>query len=408
MKQLLRPRKGYALATILILLGICMFGAAALVTISILESRISRSQLEGTVAYYVAEAGVSDAVWRLNNNSTLRNALIAGTLATNYSVTDQPQAGQSFTVTLATGPQGAGYGTVEVVGTVNNGSFIAQRRIQASVFIGDGSAPVTGGNVIYGASDISITNGNGAVTLKTGNLYARRHIIINQASVDGPGRTINALGNYSSNSSTVNVAGIYAANYPPAPTDNVVAPGYNFSQYSGLPTNQCTAANFASQTQLRCTPTQLRNLIGSATNFTFNNQVVFVDSGLTFNSWARDKNLTFNGLLVVNGDVEVTGSADNFTLTINNPGNDQSGIVAAGNITNSNGMWNIDGIYYASGNMWFNNPGTISISGAVIAAGNISMNTGVAIDLSFNGGPVAGVIGGTPTAVRVLHWEEQY
>lgn len=59
----MRRQPGYALATILILLGVAMFSGAAIVTVSTLESKISASQKEGLDAYYVAEAGIESSLW---------------------------------------------------------------------------------------------------------------------------------------------------------------------------------------------------------------------------------------------------------------------------------------------------------------------------------------------------------
>jgi hypothetical protein len=402
----MRPRKGYALATILVLLGVCMFGAAALITISILESRISRSQIEGTVAYYVAEAGVNDAVWRLNTDINLRNALAAGTLNSTYSFSDRPAAGQGFSVVITTADQGAGYASIEVTGAVDNGNFVARRKIRASVFLG-AETPAIGGNSLFGGGNLSVTNGGSSFTFVSGDLYSRGKIVINQANIQGPNGTINAVDSYSAQGSTVNVAGIYASNYPPAPID-VQVPGYNFAQYLSLPTDRCTAALYAAQQQLRCTPSQFQALLGSESSFTFNNAVVFIDGGLQFNAWAKDKQITFNGLLVVRGDLSMNDAAKNLVINITNPGNDLCGIVVAGNINNSMGTWNVQGVYYASGSASFTNPNGITINGAIIAGGNININTGLYLDLSFNSGPIIQVIGGQPNPVRVLHWEEEY
>lgn len=405
---MIRPKRGYALATILILLGVCMFGAAALVTISILESKIARSQLEGTVAYYAAEAGVTDAVWRLNTNSTYRTALDAGTLNVTYSATNQPATGQGFTVTMQTGAQGAGYATINVTGTSNNGNFTSQRKVESSVFLG-GGVPTIGTNAILSGGSATITNGGSSLTFTGGDFFSRGSVTINQATVTGAGRYIQAVGSYSANNSTVTVAGVKASNFPPAPTD-ITVPGYNFAQYNTLPTNRCTSGQYAAQTQLRCTAAQFQSLIGSSNNFTFPNQVVYISNALTLNSWVRNKTLNFNGLIVVNGAVNVTGAATNFTMNVADPGTHRSGIMVAGNFTNSSGIWNFNGIMYASGSISFNNPSPINVNCAVVSGGSLSVNTGSAFTITFNSDCAGAILGEdtTNTAVQVLHWEEEY
>ncbi|HSI20603.1 MAG TPA: hypothetical protein VLA04_02770 [Verrucomicrobiae bacterium] len=412
MKPIFRkPQKGYALATILILLGVCMFGAAALVTISILESKISRSHVEGTVAYYVAEAGVTDAVWRLNNDTAYTNALAAGTLNVTYAAADTPATGQGFTVTMVTSAEGAGYATITVTGTADNGTFTAQRKIETSVFRGSTppGSPI-GDNVFFGGGSLAITNGGSDVLVTNGDLYMLGNISIHQATVNAAGRTINAEGSYSASGATVTSAGIYASNYPPAPSEGLSVPGYDFTQYTSLATNKCTAALYAAETQLRCTPAQFESLIGADDDFSFPNPVVYIDGSLSFTNWARDKTITTNGLFVVNGNLSSNNAASNFQFVVNDPGTGRAGIIVKSNVNNGSGTWTVNGVMYASGSVSFTNNQTVTIDGAVVAGGSVNINTGLSLNLAYNETRIISVLGGitNPSAVRVLHWEEEY
>lgn len=404
------PKRGYALATILILLGVCMFGAAALVTISVLESKISKSQTESTVAYYVAEAGVHDALWRLNNDSTYKAAMTAGTLNVTYSTTDKPASGQSFTVHITTPAQGAGYALIDVTGTSNNGTFTSTRRIQASAFQG-GSDPSIGDNALFagGSQGLTLTNGSSSLVVTNGDFYSRADITINQATLNVGSNKIEAVGTYSENSANVTAGGgIFAANRPPAPGD-IPTPGYDFAQYSSLPTNKCTTGQYASQTQLRCTPAQFQSLIGNNATFSFPNQVVYVSGSLTMNSWIKNKTLNFNGLFVVNGGLSVTGAASGLNVNVTDPGNGKCGVVMSGAMTNSSGNWNIQGVLYSAGDLTLTNSRNITVDGAMVTGGKLSINTGLQLTLNFNATRASGVLGGTtPTTVEVSHWEEEY
>ncbi len=403
----LRTHRGYALATILILLGVCMFGAAALITVSTLESKISRSQTEGTVAYYVAESGIQDGIWRLNNNSTYNSALIAGTLNVSYTTTNVPASGQGFVVTMTTGALGAGNALVDVVGTSNNGTFTSQRHLQATVFVGS-SVPNFGNNAFFGGGGLSITDGSATINVNGGDIFSRGSLTINQATINMPGQYMEAVGNYVSNNSTVTSAGTHSANNANAPAD-IATPGFNFTQYNSLPTTKCVTALYASQTQLRCTPAQLQTLIGASNNFSFPNAVVYVDGNLTLNNWVKNKTITINGLFVVNGDMSVTGAATNFHFNVNDPGSNQSGIIIKSNLNNSAGTWVVNGVMYASGAMSFSNSQSMTVNGAIVAGGAINVNTGLALNLTYNAARGTAVLGGSaPTAVQTLHWEEEY
>jgi hypothetical protein len=404
------PKRGYALATILILLGVCMFGAAALVTISVLESKISRSQTESTVAYYVAEAGVHDAVWRLNNDSTYKAAMSAGTLNATYTATNKPATGESFTVTLTTPAEGAGYALIDVTGTSNNGTFTSSRRIQVSAFQG-GSTPSIGDNALFagGSQGLSLTNGSSSLVVTNGDFYSRGGITINQATLNVGPNKIEAVGTYVANSANVTAGGgIFASNRPPAPGD-IPTPGFDFAQYNSLPTTKCTSALYASQTQLRCTPAQFQTLIGNNTTFSFPNQVVYVSGALTMNSWAKNKTLNFNGLFVVNGGFSITGAASNLAVNVTDPGTGKSGVVASGAINNASGNWNIQGVLYTAGSLTLTNSRNVTVDGAMVAGGKLDINTGLQLNLNFNPTRASGVLGSSnPTTVEVSHWEEEY
>jgi hypothetical protein len=122
----------------------------------------------------------------------------------------------------------------------------------------------------------------------------------------------------------------------------------------------------------------------------------------------RNKTITFNGLLVINGNFTVNSAATNFAINTVDIGSHRSGVIAAGDINNSMGTWNINGVYYSSGNSTFTNTQSISVTGAVIAGGAVSINTGASLTMNYDGTVPSQIFGGTPTAVQVLHWEEEY
>jgi hypothetical protein len=108
--------------------------------------------------------------------------------------------------------------------------------------------------------------------------------------------------------------------------------------------------------------------------------------------------------------MSVNGSASNFHFNVTDPGTGKSGIIVKSNLNNSSGNWNIDGILYVSGSATFTNSQNIVIDGAIVTGGAVNINTGLPLDLTFNSARAIAVLGVTsvPTAVQVLHWEEEY
>lgn len=388
-------KKGYALATILILLGVALFGAGAIVTISTLESKISRSQQSSVNAYYVAEAGIQDALWRLNNTAAYSSALIGGTLNVSYSANNFPQTGQSFSVTMTTSPQGPGYGTVEVTGTVNYGTFTAKRRIKIDVF--QGTTPnIIGSNALFGGGSLTITNGGSAVDVSAGGIYATGNITFNSATVNAGTQTINTTGSYSANnSSNVTSGGIYASNYPPAAT-NITTPSFDFSYYS--------TTNDASYT-----PAQFEALFVNDATVNLPGPVTYITGNVAFGNWARNKTINITGMLVINGSISLPGSTSGVTINVADPGNGKAGIFTLTSFSLSTGTWNVDGVLYTSGSFSINSNRDMDIDGAIVAGGNVSINTGLAALLTFNSTRVDATLGSSsPLTVNVQHWEEEY
>ncbi len=390
-------RKAYALATVLVLLGVSLFGVGAVVAISGLETKIARSQLEGTTAYYAADAGITDAIWRLNNDTAYKNALLAGTLNVTYSATNAPQTGQGFIVTMVTSSQGAGYADVTVDATSDNGTFVARRKVAASVFGGVATSPI-GEKAVMAGGSLSISNGASSVNVTNGDIFARGNISISQATVNTASNWIRTAGTYSAHSASVTTAGIAASNYPPAPAADSV-PGVDFPYYQ--------ANNNASYTA-----TQFMDLIDTNPNLVLPGPVTYVQGNVSLrNNNASGSNLTINGLLVVNGSFTIQNSVKNISMTVTDPGDGRSGILINGGGSFSSGNISVSGVIYASGSLSFTSLPAFTVDGAVVAGGTVSLTSSGNLNVTFASSRVISVFGSggiNPQAVQVQHWEEKY
>ncbi len=387
-------RPAYALATILILMGVVLFGAGALVTISTIERKIAYSQQEGITAYMVAEAAHSEALWRLNTTPAYSSALLAGTLNIQFTATDSPLSGQGYTVRMVS--TSAGNATIDVDSTVDNGNFIARRALRSQVFSGPVSSPISD-KVIYSGADIGFNNGSSNIITSNGNIYARTTINLNNTNIQAGTGFIQAVGNYSANNSTVNSAGIRSANNPPAPAD-IPAPSVDFSGYQ-------TSAN-----STYATGTAFINAIangGSTVNFP--GPITYVNGNVAFGNSVRNKTVNITGLLVVNGTVTTNSSVSGLRINFTDPGNAKAGLLAANNITFNSGTFNIAGVIYSAGTIRFISAPSVTLNGGVVAGSSIQVNPGSVFNLTGNSTRMSTMFGGgTPSAVQVQHWEEEY
>jgi len=397
MKTTRKP--GYALATILILMGVALFGIGALVTTSTLEAKISRSQVEGTSSYYVADAGMADAVWRLNTNTTYEAALANGTLNVTYTTTNVPQSGQGYTVVMKTSAQGAGYATVTVDATSNNGTFVAHREVQSNIFGGQSANATLGNDAVLAGGNFSIS-GSGNVNITNGDLYTNGNAGFIQTNVNMSPNWIRAVGNYSKQQGNVNARGISATNFPAAAAA-VSVPGINFSYYQTNNTTSYTAAQFT---------TAIKN---ANVNATFSGPVTYVNGNVTItNSIGSGKNITITGLLVVNGTLTINSGISNLVMNVNDPGNGLSGIIASSNVSLSSGNLNVNGLLYSAGNYSITNVSNLTVSGAIVSPFNVAITPGSNVTLNYTAArPNAVFANGTNAtaqALQVQHWEEDY
>ena len=397
-------RPAYALATILVLLGVALFSAGALVSVATLESKISLSSAQGVSAYYAAEAGIEDALWKLNHDDTYKQKL--GTKqfspAYSYTLTDLPSSGLGSTVTITS--TNAGYATVVAKGYSNNGgSFVATRTVQVTIFQSGGSLGGSlGNNAVMAGGTFSMSNANTDVKVTGGDFYAGSDVTINlgnKGTFDIAGQAISTSGNYSGKGTitygTLNTS--VPASLPPGIDFSNGANGY------ANPANYTTAYDMSQPAQV----TQFQTAIMSSAGLP--GPITYVNGNLDIGSWAKGATLKINGLLVVNGSFSLSASSPSPTLTITDPGSHVSGIVVNGAVYIGNGTITMTGVLFATSTIQLSDSQPISITGAMVAGGSITVSTGGQITLNFSQVVAnATMTGGDPYSAAIQHWEEEY
>lgn len=378
------------MATVLILLGVALFGVGAIVTLSTLESKISRSQQEGVTAYHIAESGIQEAIWRISSDQALSDQLSAGTINSNYYITNFFGDGRNASVTVAsTSP---GYGTVTVTGGSNNGYFNATRKIVATIFRG-ASSSLIGDSGVFSGGELSLTNGSSKIKINGGNMFANLGFKINSATVDLGTNNLNTPKNLQKNGSAVITGTIHSLDYLPE-ADPINTPGIDFVDY-------------ASNNTVSYTPTQFSNLFSGKTVVNLPGPITYVSGNLSFGNWIKNKTLNVTGLLVINGSL--TAQTNGVVVNVIKSGSNQSGILVKNNVTMGKGVWGIDGLFYCGGDFSGVISQPITIDGALVVVGNTSLNTGALMTINYVAENANQILGqGTPSTVEVKHWEEEY
>jgi hypothetical protein len=252
---------------------------------------------------------------------------------------------------------------------------------------------------------LTVSTPGSSVVINNGDVYAGGSI----------GITANGGGSFSDQNHTLSTSGSYTGQgtitYGSLVTSasSQLPPGVDFSSGSS---GYANAANYSKMYDISV-PAQLTQF---ETDITSGNGLVgpvtYVNGSISFGSWAKNKNLKINGLLVINGNLSTSSSNPLGNVSINDPGNHRSGILANGSITLANGTWSVNGVLYASGSLQLSTSNPFNINGgAVVAGGAITLSPGGQISISYSNTIPAAVFGptaGPAYAAAIEHWEEEY
>ena len=399
-----RNKPGFALATVLILLSVALFSAGAVITVSGLESKISVSEREGIDAYYVAEAGIDDALWKIQYNDAVCGSggcatmLQAGNLNYSYSTANAPTAGKSYSVIMQS-VAGQPVGTVSLtsVGSVLTAGFTATRKIVSTGYLGPQTSTIYSSAILSGGL-VNIRNSNSTININNGNFYGYGGISLNSAKLNLGTNCIQSPGSYSQGNSSISSSGspcIQASNYPPPPP-TISVPGFSFSYYQTNYNASYTSAAFIAAIQAG----------GSTVNFP--GPVTYISDTMLL---IAIKGITINitGMLVIDGSLTATGNMNGTNINIIDPGNGKSGIFVSQSVTLNSGAFNVAGVFYTASTMKVIDSQPISVNGALVAASSLDITASANMDLTYNNTRATSSFGlGPPSVLQLRHWEEQY
>ena len=169
--------------TFLILVVLLLLGSYFLI-FTLTESRISKSQKAGTQTYYLAEAGINEAIWKLKNDETIKNDFLNGTFSDNEEIVSRDNV---------FGDDNAGYSVTAVSTALAEASLTAtstyqiadreaKRVIKTEVFRALGA--LTEDCAIFtGGASKNVVIASSAVTIYGGNLYSGNKLDIKRESV---------------------------------------------------------------------------------------------------------------------------------------------------------------------------------------------------------------------------------
>jgi len=290
-----RP-KGFILVTsILIMVLLLLLGIYA-TSFTITELKISSSQARAVQTYYLAESGIAEAIWLIKNDATWQDEF-----ENNPSCSlSQNRAsflginGGSYIVTIAC--TGQARGTITATGQIDIGNGQVAQRVSKSTI-----SKAIGGSVLGNNGEVSDGNINltgTTLNLYNGSMMANGNIIVDFWSIINSDDDVKATGNVNINwTSSINASSIEASNYPPAP-DPIAMPSISFDDPDDPESLKAQATAIYDEDAFE-------DLLWANPDLTLDG-ITYVEGDIEIEN---DHNLTINGALVADGNIEVGKNA---------------------------------------------------------------------------------------------------
>lgn len=324
-------QRGFVLATSLFIMLLLLSLGLYVASFTLTELRISQSQASSVQTYYLAEAGIAEAIWKIKNDNTWKDGFEGSeSWSVDYTRNSALYPNGSYRIQISNNAVAKGDIVVTAYLNLSSGGT-AQRVVKTSIYKALGISAI-GQNGEYADGNIDMSGT--VLNVYNGGFFSNNNIIANYWSVISATGDVGAVGNIVlHNSSHIVASSTQAQNYPPAPGP-IPMPSVSFDNTGDPQSYKALADNIYTENQFE--------------------DLLWDNRGGT---------LTLDGITYVTGDVEIKGSID---LTINGT------LVADGNITLGESThfccW---GISCGRSDITINRVGTTTPSG-LLSKGNVN------------------------------------
>lgn len=398
-------QQGFLLITSLVVLTIMILIVTFYLNAIIQEIKITHITSQSSQAYYLAETGVQEAIWKLQNDSTWKNNFETNpTWSATLTRNNVWGKNGSYTVTVTNTDLANAY--ITATSSIPVAKSTTQRVVKTSVFKALNRLP-TENIAIFTNNNITNIGGDLNATGKT--IMANNNISLyffSDWAINGETKAVNVIS--TDFGSHLISTGIYDSKRPPTPTA-ISMPAIDFDS-----TDKNSYKSRANQIYSSSEFDQLLNdsPIVTLDGITYVTGGVFIKKG---------QKLILNGILVADGSITV-GNLFNSgitpaTLIVNHINDQPSGLLSKSNINfgsyNSEAI--INGLIYSGGTLTFSGGSlaegvSIKINGAIISQNINFFNMWLPLTVTLNQDYVDEVID-LPVFSQILsinHWEEKY
>lgn len=415
--------RGYILVSVVVITTVILIIGFYLADALFSEQAIARNQRSATTAFYLAEAGVQEAIWKIQYDNTVKSTFLYTTNGvSNFSHTNALIGSGSYSVSIQNIARATA--VVESTGYYNIGTKQAQRRIKVDVVKANTPPPFEEHGAIYTAG----ATGNEDITFYGINLTITGSVWVeeidelgNPVMVEHPAGSLLSSRNIEFRDSQANIMEDIKANGDIVIQSSSVTQGGVRVENAGLTFEMPLFDANAYRTLAQASGQLFSNtedLFSGSDTKTFNG-IVYVDSTLTVDD---NRSLTVNGMLI-SAESIVIGSQNKLgTVTINHIADEPSGLVALHELTaKPMSLINVQGLVYVGDRFLLDKwdesvpaTRTVSIEGGILCRRFFGSgfekqgmrNLNIDFDLDYiNLG--LGNPNDTPV-ILTQHWEEEY
>lgn len=395
-----KPQGFVLILSVLTLSTLLMVGSYVLSTANS-ENNISNAQAIATKNYYLAEAGISEMIWKIQNDASTKNAFLNGTLSSSNDITKSDVFGDTNAdYAVAARNTVAGEAWITATSTYQIGGHNSRRVIKTYVTKPTGStnawefATFAGGQGSQQNGNFRFTGSGTVFTANGGRIHANQEIKVQGAEVvvnDGVISSSNVINVVAGGTLTLNNS------YQDVPTTTVDMLQIDFDSAD------------SNSWKNRATSILSKNAFSNLPNNTTLTGIIYV----TGDAKITGKNMTINGVLIAEGEIEATLSGNTFTVNAHETYG--GGLLSKGDVEfyTSGGTVSIEGLIYASDDLEVVSSGTtftvdgsmtgfdarVTASGGSVVVNYVPDNYTAVIDPIIN--PDSPII-------QIDHWEEQY
>lgn len=449
-KKINNYRNGSVLIFAILLLATMLFLSSYFISFSLTGSRMSQSQIYAAKSYYLAEAGIQEAVFKLKNDASWKNAFetlptVDDPTCSSWSISPYRRSPALFEDgTYEIGIENLGCAKAEITSTSTisfSSGKVAQRVVKTKVFKAMGN-PISDFSVFTGGSSQNIyIKSTDPLNIYNGSLFSNNNINIkywSKVNVDNKALAVNQI-NVSSNSElqaitcSSDICDSGCATSTECPPAEIPMPPLDFDFYLQAAENSdCSFLRIDGKANCLFTPEEFEKLMWQ--NYPElslpEGAVTYITGDINIRA---GQILTVNGVLAADRDVDIgedycwTSSEYPFLrcgssqVIVNRPGlpeeNKPAGILAKRKI--NTGGWlgfgtkalDINGLIYAGDEIKISSVGAfIEIHGSIASRKLTLSSMWYGVEIYLDSDVIVDTFGNPEYSpvITIDHWEEEY